>query len=129
MALDVIGKIIQVMDPVRGTSKAGKDWVKQEFILETQETYPKKICIGMMGEKTNEISKYRVEDMVKVHLNIESREYNGKWYTNINAWKIEQAGTNPNAGTSAAPASSMGAEPEVNYGSSMPDASGDELPF
>lgn len=129
MALDVIGKIIQVMDPVRGTSKAGKDWVKQEFIIETQETYPKKICIGMMGEKTNEISKYRVEDMVKVHLNIESREYNGKWYTNINAWKIEQAGTSPSAGTNAAPSSSMGAEPEMNYGSSMPDASGDDLPF
>lgn len=126
MALDVIGKIIQVMDPVRGTSKAGKDWVKQEFILETQETYPKKICIGMMGDKTSEISKYRVEDVVKVHLNIESREYNGKWYTNVNAWKIEQAMA-PNGG-GASSSSPINAEPEVNYGSSA-DAGGDDLPF
>lgn len=126
MALDVIGKIIQVMDPVRGTSKAGKDWVKQEFILETQETYPKKICIGMMGDKTSEISKYRVEDMVKVHLNIESREYNGKWYTNVNAWKIEQAAASGNGASSNSPSASP--ESEMNYSPSN-DAGGDDLPF
>jgi hypothetical protein len=128
MALDVIGKIIQVMDPVRGTSKAGKDWVKQEFVLETQETYPKKICIGMMGDKTNEISKFRVEDVVKVHLNLESREYNGKWYTNVNAWKIEQAMASNGGNANNMSNSPMNSEPDVNYGNSA-DASGDDLPF
>ena len=128
MALDVIGKIIQVMDPVRGTSKAGKDWVKQEFVLETQETYPKKICIGMMGDKTNEISKFRVEDVVKVHLNLESREYNGKWYTNVNAWKIEQAMASNGGSSSNMSSSPVNPEPDMNYGNSA-DASGDDLPF
>ncbi len=128
MALDVIGKIIQVMDPVRGTSKAGKDWVKQEFVLETQETYPKKICIGMMGDKTNEISKFRVEDVVKVHLNLESREYNGKWYTNVNAWKIEQAMASNGGATNNMSSSPVNPEPDMNYGNSA-DASGDDLPF
>jgi len=128
MALDVIGKIIQVMDPVRGTSKAGKDWVKQEFVIETQETYPKKICIGMMGDKTNEISKYRVEDVIKVHLNLESREYNGKWYTNVNAWKIEQAMASNGGSSNNMSSSPVNPEPDMNYANSS-DASGDDLPF
>ncbi len=49
MALDITGKILQIMPPTSGTSKAGKDWVKQEFVIETQETYPKKVCISLMG--------------------------------------------------------------------------------
>ncbi len=123
MALDITGKIVQIMPPVNGVSKAGKEWVKQEFILETQETYPRKVCIGMMGEKTSELSRYRVEDIVKVSLNIESREYNGKWYTNVNAWRIEAAGN-------ASPSSNNDGftpDPEPSF---TPDAGGsDDLPF
>ena len=92
MALDITGKIIQKLPLTKGTSKAGKDWEKQEFIIETQETYPKKICIGLMGEKVKELDRFAPEQFVKVSLNIESREYQGKWYTNINAWRIEAAG-------------------------------------
>jgi hypothetical protein len=124
MALDITGKIVQIMEPVKGTSKAGKDWVKQEFVVETQETYPKKICIGMMGDKTNELGKFRVEDTVKVSLNLESREYNGKWYTNVNAWRIEAAST---ATASAAPTDNFHADSEPSF---TPDAGGsDDLPF
>jgi hypothetical protein len=88
MALDITGKILQIMPTTTGTSKAGKDWVKQEFVIETQETYPKKVCISVMGDKTQELKKYVPGNEVKVSLNLESREYNGKWYTNVNAWRI-----------------------------------------
>ncbi len=121
MALDITGKIIQIMPTTTGTSKAGKDWVKQEFVLETQETYPKKICIGVMGDKTQELKKFATGNEVKVSLNLESREYNGKWYTNVNAWRIEAA----SAGNQA---------PEETYVDNTEHTSGadggsDDLPF
>lgn len=129
MALDITGKIIQILPSTTGTSKAGKDWVKQEFIVETQEAYPKKICISLMGEKVQELKKYVPGNEVKVSLNIESREYQGKWYTNINAWRIE-----PGSASGAAPSNAgamhdepMGSsEPEHNYSQ---ETSTDDLPF
>jgi hypothetical protein len=126
MALDITGKILQIMPPTSGTSKAGKDWVKQEFVIETQETYPKKVCISLMGDKTQELSKFTPGSEVKVSLNLESREYNGKWYTNVNAWRIEAAGN----GTSSAGGSSneMDSMPETTTYNSG-DSSTDDLPF
>ena len=123
MALDITGKIIQIMPTTTGTSKAGKDWVKQEFVLETQETYPKKICIGVMGDKTQELKKFATGNEVKVSLNLESREYNGKWYTNVNAWRIEAA--------SAGSANSPSEETYVDNSehTSSADGGSDDMPF
>lgn len=123
MALDITGKILQIMPTTTGTSKAGKDWVKQEFVLETQETYPKKICIGVMGDKTQELKKFATGNEVKVSLNLESREYNGKWYTNVNAWRIEAA--------SAGSADSSSGETYVENTepTSSADGGSDDLPF
>ncbi|OYU94290.1 MAG: hypothetical protein CFE21_17045 [Bacteroidetes bacterium B1(2017)] len=123
MALDITGKIIQIMPTTTGTSKAGKDWVKQEFVVETQETYPKKVCISVMGDKTQELKKYVPGNEVKVSLNLESREYNGKWYTNVNAWRIEAA-------TAGAPAAAT-EDPfhPDNEPSFTADSSTDDLPF
>jgi hypothetical protein len=123
MALDITGKILQIMPTTTGTSKAGKDWVKQEFVLETQETYPKKICIGVMGDKTQELKKFVTGNEVKVSLNLESREYNGKWYTNVNAWRIEAA--------SAGSADSSPGETYVENteATSSADGGSDDLPF
>ncbi len=125
MALDITGKILQIMPPTSGTSKAGKDWVKQEFVIETQETYPKKVCISLMGEKTQELSKYTPGSEVKVSLNLESREYNGKWYTNVNAWRIESAGGAPSVENNQ---SSQTTEEPPYYAAST-DSSTDDLPF
>jgi hypothetical protein len=124
MALDIIGRIIQILPTTSGTSKAGKDWVKQEFVIETQEQYPKKICISVMGDKTQELNKYAPGKDVKVSLNLESREYNGKWYTNVNAWKIEPAGNSGGPGPSSQEAF-PGGDPTFT-----PDSNaGDDLPF
>ncbi len=125
MALDINGRIIQIMPTTTGTSKAGKEWVKQEFVIETQETYPKKICIGVMGDKTQELKKFTTGNEVKVSLNLESREYNGKWYTNVNAWKIEPAG---NGAQNAPQENTFHADPEPNF-SSDNASSTDDLPF
>ena len=101
MSLELTGKIIQIMPETSGVSKAGKEWKKQEFIIETFETYPKKVALSMMGDKTNDLKRFSVGSIITASLNIESREYQGKWYTDVRAWKIgdgvesSQAPNNP----------------------------------
>jgi hypothetical protein len=88
--LQVKGKISQILEPESGVSRAGKEWQKQEFVIETDEQYPRKVCFTLFGEKTSLINGLSEGEEVEVSFNLESREFNGKWYHNINAWKIEQ---------------------------------------
>lgn len=90
MSLAVKGKIQQILKPESGVSRAGKEWNKQEFVIETEEQYPRKVCFTLFGEKTSLIEGLSTGQEVEVSFNLESREYNGKWFHNINAWKIEK---------------------------------------
>ncbi len=90
MALSVKGKIEQVLNPESGVSRAGKEWKKQDFVIETDEQYPRKVCFTLFGEKTDLLNGFSQGQEVEVSFNIESREYNGRWFTNVNAWKIEK---------------------------------------
>ena len=67
--------------------KAGNEWRKQEIIIQTEESYPKTICITLWGNTIDE--KLKQEDSIKASIDIESREFNGKWYTTVKAWKID----------------------------------------
>jgi hypothetical protein len=92
MALDVTGKIVQVLDLQSGTSARG-DWKKQEFILETEEQYPRKICISLWGDRINDIAGVQIgKELLTVSIALESREFNGRWYTDVRGWKIQRAG-------------------------------------
>ena len=99
--MEIKGKLITKLAETSGTSKAGKDWVKQDFVIETQETYPKKVCISVMGEKVNTLRNINVGEVITAHINIESREYNGKYYTTISAWKLDlnSSSTQQSSGT------------------------------
>ena len=90
--IEITGTVVRLMPEVKGTSKAGKSWVKQDFVIETKEQYPKKVCITAMGDKVDELNKNYIEGSeIQCFINIESREYNDKWYTNINVWKFGDA--------------------------------------
>lgn len=90
MALEIEGKIIRKLGVQSGTSARG-EWSKQEFIVEYQEgNYPSQVCLNVWGpDKVKELEKYQIGDKVKVSFNINSREYNNRWYTDLRAWKIE----------------------------------------
>jgi hypothetical protein len=122
MALDITGKIIQIMPATNGVSKAGKEWTKQEFVIETQEQYPRKVMMSVMGDKVNELKRYAVGNEIKASLNIESREYNGRWYTDVRAWRIE--GSTSTAGAPDADPFHPDNEPTFTG-----DNSTDDLPF
>jgi hypothetical protein len=84
--MELKGKIISCLPMASGTSAKGA-WKKQEYILQTNEQYPKKICFVVWGDKIDEYD-IKINDSVEVSIDIESREFNGRWYTDVKAWKV-----------------------------------------
>ena len=85
--LNISGIVLNILPLQTGTSKAGNQWQKQDFILETQGQYPRKVCICLFGDN---VAKFplQVGQSVTASVDIESREFNGRWYTDIRAWNV-----------------------------------------
>ena len=95
MSLSVKGTIKQKLELEKGTSKAGKEWKSQSFVLDTGAQYNPDICFKLFGEdKINLITNLNEGDEVEVSFNLSSREWNEKWFTSADAWKIEKSEEN-----------------------------------
>ena len=93
MSLKIIGRITEVLEIETGTSKAGKDWRKQNFIIDTAADFNPLICFQVFGdEKIAMLEGLKGGQEIEVHFNVSSREFNGKYYHNIDAWKINATG-------------------------------------
>lgn len=128
--MEVTGKIIQKLELQSGTSKAGNAWSKQEYVLETIENFPKKVHFDFFGERANQYP-LEVGDTITLSFDIESREWNGRWFTSIRGWKAEKTDAQAPAVT-ATPASSpipnaVPAPPIPDFSSS--EGESDDLPF
>ena len=88
--MQLTAKLVQLLPLQTGTGKNGQ-WKKQDIIVETEGTYPKKVCISIWGDKINE-AQLQTGAQLSISFDVESREYNGRWYTDVKAWKIEPAG-------------------------------------
>ncbi len=88
--MEISGTVIDIMAEVNGQGKNGM-WRKQEFILETPSQYPKKVCISLWGDRIDQAALQK-GDAVTASIDLESREYNGRWYTEARAWKVEKTG-------------------------------------
>lgn len=86
--MDFTGKLSEILPEQSGAGKNGT-WKKISFVLETQDQYPKKACFDAWSDKADQIKAIAIGSMLTVSFDIESREFNGKWYTNLKAWKIE----------------------------------------
>lgn len=139
--MDVSGKIIAVLPLQSGVSKAGREWKKQEYVLETHDSFPRKVKFDFFGDRVDQFPM-QIGDEVTISFDIESREFNGRWYTDIHAWKAEKgipaaAPASPAPGFGPAPAQPATAsdiQPTAAPGFNDPfagapaDADGD-LPF
>lgn len=126
MALELTGKIIKLMNPVNGEGKNGP-WKKQEFVIEFNEgQYPRKVCLSAWGDKIEALNRYKEGDNITVGFNVESREYNERWYTDLRAWRIGSAQNTPQSNdpyTQQPQSNNYNAEP-------LPASStDDDLPF
>lgn len=89
MALEIEGKIFLILAEESGiSSQSQKPWRKQSFVIETEETYPKKVCFTVWNENADALKALKVGDKVEINFRLESREFNEKWYTDAVAWKI-----------------------------------------
>lgn len=86
--MQISGKIIKVFDPRSGVSKGGKEWKKQEFVLETQERHPRHSVFSVFGSDRIGNSPLYVGANVCVDFDIDAREYQGKWYNDVEAWRV-----------------------------------------
>ena len=133
MALELEGSIRQKMGVQSGTSARGQ-WAKQEFVLEFPDgNFTAQACFTAWGQdKVQELEKYQTGDRVKVSFNIKSREYNGRWYNDLQIWRIAPAGQAAPAAPAApavpqAPAYQAPPAPTLD---DMPaDNPDDDLPF
>lgn len=94
MNITINGKITNALPPRRGTSKAGNEWVSQDFVIENEQG--EKICFNMFGEEKIKNSGLRVGAIASVTCKIESKEWNGKWFTSVSCENcIVQGATQP----------------------------------
>lgn len=148
---DITGKIIAVLPTKSGTSARGTQWSSQTAVVETHEQYPKRVAFDVLGDKITEFN-LQVGEEVTVSFDINAREFNGKWWNSVNAWRVVrqvgqqapmQGGYNmsPQAGAQAAQvaqqAAMVGAPNPTNPSNPFPPAQppaqpqgkSDDLPF
>ena len=91
MSLAITGKLVKALDVESGTSKAGKEWKKQSFIIDTGAQFNPEICFSLFGDdKIAMLVGINPGQEIEVSFNLSSREYNGKYYHNIDAWRINK---------------------------------------
>ena len=91
--MEVTGKIIQVLPPQDGVGRNGNPWKLQAYVLETLDSFPKKVHFEVFGEERINSNPCNVGEIVTVSFDIESREFNSRWYTSIRAYRIKQGQT------------------------------------
>ena len=141
--MEIQGKIVQILPLQSGVGKAsGKEWKKQEFVLETLESqFPRKICFNLWGDLIDRTALQVGED-VTVQVDLESREYNGRWYTDVKGWRVDRGLVSiQNVGAVSAPAPQTGysqpapapfggvTPPTVSAAPQEVPAGGDDFPF
>ena len=91
MSLEMKGKLVKILQPQSGTSKTGKEWVKQVFVIDNGAKYNPKVGFNLFGsDKVSILGAFTVGEEIEVGFNLSSREYNGNYYTSADAWKIQK---------------------------------------
>jgi hypothetical protein len=117
--MQISAKLIQLLPLQTGNGKNG-EWKKQDIIVETGDKFPKKVCVSVWGDKIDE-KKLKPGNMLKIDFDVESREYNSRWYTDVKAWKIEVEGGSASADDSS--------QEYVPPAIDMSNSTDDDLPF
>lgn len=124
--MEFTGRIIAVLPEKGGTSRNGNEWKTQEYVIENHDQYPRKMCFNIFG--ADKIAQFNIKagEELTVHFDIDCREWQGRWFNDLRAWKVERvaaAGTAPQ--DQAVPPFAQAAPP-VDF--TAADAT-DDLPF
>ena len=89
--MEITGKVVRLGALTEGTSARGP-WRKQDLIIETEEQVPKTVCLTCWTNQIDEIQKFAPGQTIKAQIDLSSREFNGKWYTDVRVWRFEPVG-------------------------------------
>jgi hypothetical protein len=118
--MQITGTLVQKLEKINGKSQNG-EWQKQEFIISVGDKYPKNVCLSAWGERCDELENIQIGDTVTAELEISSREYNGRWYTEVRAWKFQNINQAPKVQENTQPTTQSNAYPK--------EEEKDDLPF
>lgn len=122
MAFEVEGKLHRVFP----TEQKSSSFSAREFVLEIQDgNYPQLIKFQAVQDRCALLDNFSEGDLVKVAFDLRGREWNGKYLTNLNAWRIDKAGS---GGANQSASADFPADPFPNY-NDAPPVSMDDLPF
>lgn len=96
--MEITGKVVKINKAMSGKSARG-EWKKQELIIETEEQYPKQVCLINWNDKVD-ISNLTAGQKITVGINIESREFNERWFTDVKIWKLDLTENTPSSAPS-----------------------------
>lgn len=124
--MEFTGKIIAILPPRGGVSKAGNEWKVQEFVIEDHGQYPRKMCFEVFGNDKIEQFNIQMNEELTVSFDIDARQWQDRWFNSIRAWKVERVNAAAGAPMPDAPMPPMAptAAPEFT-----PNDSNDDLPF
>ena len=123
--MELSGKVIAVLEPRGGVSKTGNAWKVQEYVIETHDQYPRKMCFDVFGEDKINQFNIQIGEELTVHFDIDAREWQGRWFNSIRAWKVDRVQAGSDMPPADAPFPPMNAAP-VDF--SAGDEK-DDLPF
>lgn len=134
--MELEGKMIQFLGETGGTSKAGNPWKKKEWLIETLGQFPKKVKVQCFGERSDSINMIEGQ-AYRMSVDLESREYNGRWYTDVSIFRVQDYSEGsfnptPQAGGYQAPqppTQPFGGQPMSSEPYFTPSESDEDLPF
>lgn len=88
--MKLAGKVIAVLEPRGGVSKNGNEWKVQEYVIETHDQYPRRMCFDVFGADKIQQFNIQVGEELNVFFDIDAREWQGRWFNSIRAWKVER---------------------------------------
>lgn len=90
--MEIVGKVVRLGALTEGQSARGQ-WRKQDLIIETEEQFPKQVCLTCWTNQIEEIQHFAPGQTIKAQIDLSSREFNGKWYTDVRVWRFDPVGT------------------------------------
>ena len=88
--MELAGKVIAVLEPRGGVSKNGNEWKVQEYVIETHDQYPRRMCFDVFGADKIQQFNIQVGEELNVFFDIDAREWQGRWFNSNRAWKVER---------------------------------------
>lgn len=126
--MELAGKVIAVLEPRGGVSKSGNEWKVQEYVIETHDQYPRRMCFDVFGADKIQQFNIQVGEELNVFFDIDAREWQGRWFNSIRAWKVERVSAAQQMPPMDAPSPPMNAAPAAPVDFAASDEK-DDLPF